>query len=39
MRWATIFRKDKVNKAPLRKLSSLVQIGEEILDRYALMTS
>ena len=29
MGWATIFKKDKVNKAPLPKLSSLVQIGEE----------
>ena len=29
MGWATIFRKDKLHKAPLPKLNLLVQIGEE----------
>lgn len=28
---ATVFRKNKLSKVPLPKLSSLVQIGEEIL--------
>ena len=28
---ATVFRKNKLNKAPLPKISTLVQIGEEII--------
>ena len=28
---ATVFRKNKLNKTPLPKISMLVQIGEEIL--------